>query len=192
VDPEVTAVLERARRTLADLGCQVEEAEPDLEGADEAFETLRAVRYAAAFANILDDVKPDIAQNARAGLRLTGAQVARGLTLRTELFHRTQAFLARYNALAGPVTQTVPFPADVEWPKAIAGVPMTSYIEWFRSCSRITVTAHPALSVPAGFTDGGLPVGLQLVGRHRDELGLLRLAAAFAAATGLEARSACP
>src|SRR3954469_17005414 len=69
VDPEVTAVLERERRTLADRGCQVEEAEPDLEGADEAFETLRAVRYAGAFANILDDVKPDIAENARAGLR---------------------------------------------------------------------------------------------------------------------------
>jgi amidase len=62
---------------------------------------------------------------------------------------------------------------------------MRTYIEWFRSCSRISVTAHPAMSVPAGFTPDGLPVGLQLVGRHRGELALLRLARAYCDATGL-------
>jgi amidase len=83
------------------------------------------------------------------------------------------------------VTQVPPFPVEVEWPREVAGVAMRSYIEWFRSCSRITITAHPAMSVPAGFTAGGLPVGLQLVGRHRGELALLRLARAITDATGL-------
>jgi amidase len=98
-------------------------------------------------------------------------------------------FLTRYDALAAPVTQVAPFGADVEYPTEIAGVPMGSYIEWFRSCSRITVTAHPAIAVPAGFTDGGLPVGLQLVGRHRAEAALLRLAHSFTEASGLAART---
>jgi amidase len=177
-------VVEAQRATLEAMGCLVEDAEPDFTGADEAFETLRALRYCA-FAHLLDDLKPDLAWNVRAGLALTGPQVARGLELRTELFRRLAAFLERYDALAAPVTQVPPFPVEVEWPREVAGAPMHTYIEWFRSCSRISVTAHPAMSVPAGFTADGLPVGLQLVGRHRGELALLRLARAYCDATGL-------
>jgi amidase len=66
---------------------------------------------------------------------------------------------------------------------------MGSYLEWMRSCSRISVTAHPALSLPAGFTPGGLPIGLQLVGRHRGDLALLRLAAGIERGLGLERRA---
>jgi amidase len=184
VAPEVTAVLEAQRATFEALGCVVEDAEPDFAGADEAFETLRALGYLA-FTDLIDDVKPDIAENIRVGLELTGPRAARGLTLRTELFRRMAAFLERYDALAAPVTQVPAFPVEVEWPREVAGTPMRTYIEWFRSCSRITITAHPAMSVPAGFTADGLPVGLQLVGRHRGELALLRLARAFTDATGL-------
>jgi amidase len=184
VDPAITRVLEARRATLEDLGCVVEDAEPDFAGADEAFETLRALGYAG-MAEIVDELKPDLAENVRIGLRLTGPQVARGLALRTEVFQRVAAFLERYDALAAPVTQVPPYPVEVEWPREVAGAPMDSYIEWFRSCSRISVTTHPAMSVPAGFTASGLPVGLQLVGRHRGELDLLRLARAFTEATGL-------
>jgi amidase len=184
VDPEITRVLEAQREVLESLGCVVEDAEPDFTGADEAFETLRALGYAG-MQHLLDDLKPDLAENVRIGLRLTGPQVSRGLALRTEVFQRMAAFLERYDALAAPVTQVPPYPVEVEWPREVAGTPMGSYIEWFRSCSRITVTTHPAMSVPAGFTAEGLPVGLQLVGRHRGELDLLRLARAFTEATGL-------
>jgi amidase len=184
VDSEVTRVLEAQRATLEGLGCVVEDAEPDFAGADEAFETLRALGYAG-MAHIVNELKPDLAENVRIGLRLTGPQVARGLALRTEVFQRMAAFLERYDALAGPVTQVPPYAVEIEWPRTVAGTPMGSYIEWFRSCSRISVSAHPAMSVPAGFTERGLPVGLQLVGRHRGELALLRLARAFTEATGL-------
>jgi len=187
VAPEVTAVLDERRGTLEAMGCIVEEVEPDLDSADEAFETLRALGYAQAFGALLEShgelLKETVAWNTRVGLSLTGEQIARALTLQANAFHVMRQLLERYDALALPVSQVAPFPVDEEWVREIAGVEMGSYIEWMRSCSRISVTAHPAISVPAGFTPDGLPVGLQLVGRHRDEISLLRLAAAFEEAT---------
>jgi amidase len=188
VEPEVTAVLDVQRATFEALGCAVEDVEPDLADADEAFDTLRALIFAGAFAEIAGRVKPDIAENTRRGLALSAAEIARALSLRSELFGRMRELLERFDFLAAPVTQVAPFAVETLWPRSVAGVEMATYTEWFRSCSRITVTAHPAVSVPAGFTGGGLPVGLQLVGRYRDELGLLRLAAAFEAATGFGRR----
>jgi amidase len=182
VEPEITAVLRRRRGELEALGCTIEDVEVDLRDADEAFETLRAVGFAQAFAELLrtrrDELKDTVVWNIEAGLALTGAQVGRALALQADVFARTRVLLERYDALALPVTQVVAFDVAEPWPREVAGVPMRSYLEWMRSCSRITVTAHPAISVPAGFTDQGLPVGLQLVGRYRGEAPLLRLAAA--------------
>jgi amidase len=188
VEPEITAVLDAQRETFSGLGCVVEDVEPDLADADEAFDTLRALQFAGAFARIASRVKPDIAENARRGFELSAERIARALTLRSEIFTRMRVLLERFDVLAAPVTQVAPFAVETPWPRSIAGVELETYTDWFRSCSRVTVTAHPAVSVPAGFTQDGLPVGLQLVGRYRDELGLLRVAAAFEAATGFGAR----
>jgi amidase len=189
VEPEITAVLDAQVATFEALGCVVEEVEPDLADADFAFDTLRALLFAGAFASIMDDVKPDIAENARRGAALSVEQIGRALNLRGEIFTRMRALLERFDVLAAPVTQVAPFSVDTLWPRSVAGVELEKYTDWFRSCSRITVTAHPAVSVPAGFTAEGLPVGLQLVGRYRDEVGLLRVAAAFEAATGFGKRA---
>jgi amidase len=182
VEPEITAVLRRRRGELEALGCTIEDVELDLRGADEAFETLRAVGFAQAFVELLRtrrrELKDTVVWNIEAGLALTGEQVARALSLQADAFARMREVLARYDAFALPVSQVLPFDVAEPWPREVAGVPMGSYLEWMRSCSRITVTAHPAVSLPAGFTDDGLPVGLQLVGRHRGEAALLRLAAA--------------
>ena len=78
-----------------------------------------------------------------------------------------------------PVSQVPPFDADMEYPTEVAGHAMTTYLDWMESCWCITVTGGPAISVPCGFTDDGLPVGLQIVGRRGDDLGVLRLAHAF-------------
>jgi amidase len=193
VEPQVTAVLDEARAALEGMGCVVEDVEPDLTAADEAFEVLRAVGFAQAFGPLLethgDDLKDTVVWNTRVGLALTAERIARAQALQTETFHRMRGLLEEYDAMALPVSQVAPFAVETEWVTEIAGTPMGSYLEWMRSCSRISVTAHPALSLPAGFTQGGLPIGLQLVGRHRGDLALLRLAAAIEGATGFGRRA---
>jgi amidase len=81
------------------------------------------------------------------------------------------------------VSQLPPYDVAIEWPRSIAGVAMNNYLDWMKSCYYITLTTHPAISVPAGFTDDGLPVGIQIVGRYRDDFGLLQFAHAFEQAT---------
>ena len=106
--------------------------------------------------------------------------------MRSELFQRMRAFLERYEFLLCPVNQLPPFPVDVEWPREIAGVKLDNYLDWMKSCYYITITSHPAISVPAGFTTAKpLPVGLQIVGRHRDDFSVLQLAHAFESANEL-------
>ena len=129
-----------------------------------------------------------MAWNIEEGLRLTPLQIAAAQAQQAAVFARTVDFFSRFDVLAAPVTQVAPFPVEVEWVDEIAGRHLSTYTEWMRSCSRITVTAHPAVSVPCGFTDAGLPVGLQLVGRYGDEAGLLAVADAVVAATGASAR----
>jgi amidase len=188
MDPRVSAVLESQKRVFKDLGCVVEEAEPDFAGATEAFETQRALSYLARFGALLekhrDKLKDDVIWNIEQGRRLAPEQIARAASLRSELFHRMRAFLEKHEFLLCPVNQLPPFPVEWEWPREVAGVKMGNYLDWMKSCYYITITSHPALSVPAGFTADGLPVGLQIVGRYRDDVGVLQLAHAFERETG--------
>jgi amidase len=87
-----------------------------------------------------------------------------------------------------PVTQVAPFDVAVPYPTEIDGTPMATYIDWMRSCWYVSFMACPAISVPGGFTTDGLPVGLQIVGRHRDDWSVLQIAHAFEQATGYGSR----
>ena len=184
VEPEVARVLARARETLAAAGAVIADAEPDLAGADEAFLVLRAVMMAGRYGSLLetarDRLKDALIWNIEQGLALTGPQVAAAQRQHSEVFGQMKAFLRGYDVLAAPTVQVVPFPVEQEWVTAINGIPQGTYIDWLRSCSRITVTGHPAVSVPAGFTTDGLPVGLQLVGRYGTDDRLLSIAEAVA------------
>lgn len=189
VDARVTRVLERSRAALEALGCIVEEAHPDLRGADEVFHVLRALSFVQRYRELLerhrDLLKPAVIWNIEQGLALDAPRIARAMAMRSELFGRMRRFLERHDFLAMPVNQVPPFPVTQPYPDAINGAPLASYIDWMRSAYYITVTSHPAISVPAGFTedDPPLPVGLQLVGRHRDDFGVLQAARAFEQAT---------
>jgi amidase len=189
-DPRIPGVLERQRKTFEALGCIVEEAEPDFTGATEAFETLRAVSFLGRFGPLLkehrDKLKDTVLWNVEQGMRLTPEKIARAGQMRSELFQRMRVFLERYEFLVCPVNQLPPFPADLEWPREIAGVKLDNYLDWMKSCYYITITSHPAISVPAGFTadQPPLPVGIQIVGRYRADFSVLQLAHAFESATG--------
>ena len=113
------------------------------------------------------------------GGRLTAADIGRAEVKRTELYHRVRLFMDRYEFFVLPTTQVPPFDVTSPYATDIDGVKMETYIDWMKSCYFISVTGHPAISVPAGFTRDGLPVGIQIVGRHRDDWGVLQIGHAF-------------
>jgi len=188
VEPAVRAVLAPARQVLVELGCEVADAAPDLSGADEAFRTWRAFRFATGFGPLLpehrDQLGPNVTWNTERGLELTVTELSRATVLRAELAQRVAGFFDRFEVLACPVSQVVPFDVTLDWVHEIDGVPQHTYLDWMASCYLISATGLPAISVPAGFTPDGLPVGLQLVGRWRSEWPLLGVAHAFETATG--------
>jgi len=187
MDPRVTQVLESQKSVFKDLGCAIEDAEPDFTGATEAFETLRALgflnRYGPLLGKHRQQMKDTMIWNIEQGLALTPERIARAVALRAGLFHRMRGFLEKHDFLVCPVNQLPPYPVAEEWPREIAGVKMANYLDWMKSCYTITITSHPAISVPAGFTRENLPVGIQIVGRYRDDFGVLQLAHAFEQAT---------
>jgi amidase len=187
VQTAVTETLSAQIGVFEDLGCVVEEACPDFDGADEVFRTLRAWQFHLMLGGLSDDrrslLKQTLRWNIDEGARLSGPDIARAERLHTALFHRMRRFFEAYDVLLMPVTQVVPFDVDVEYPTEIDGVALPTYLDWMRSAYLVSSTGHPALSVPAGFTEEGLPVGLQVVGRHRADLEVLRVGHAFEEAT---------
>ncbi len=188
VDSRVTETLEKQREVFEDLGCIVEECFPDFTDADEIFKTFRAWYFELKLASLLPEhrekMKETVIWNIESGMKLSGPELGRAEVKRTALFHRVQEFMQNYDFLALPVSQVPPFSLEQEYVSEINGMKMETYLDWMRSCYYITVTGQPAISVPSGFTVDGLPVGLQLVGRPQDDLGVLQLAHAFEKATG--------
>jgi amidase len=187
LDRRVRGVLEAQRATFEALGCVVEDACPDLAGAEECFRTIRAWGVAAQLAPLLERqraaLKPAAIEEIEAGLRLSGADLARAMLQHAQLLERVRQFHERYEFLLCAVNQLPPFDADIDWPKSIEGVAMEGYLAWMRSAYWITTTFAPALSVPAGFTPEGLPVGIQIVGQRWRDFAALQLAHAFEQAT---------
>jgi len=187
VDPRVTSVIDSRRGTFVDLGCVVDDTEPDFQEADEVFKVMRGVNFEVSLGTMYD-AQPDkfketIAWNIEEGRRLTAGRIAAAERLRTDLFHRVRRFMETYEFLVMPVSQVPPFDVGVRWVTEGNGESMHTYIDWMKSCYFISAIGHPAISVPCGFTPEGLPIGVQIVGRHHDDLGVLQLAFAFEQAT---------
>jgi amidase len=187
VSPAIQAVLSGSIGVFERLGATVAKDCPDLSGADEVFGTLRAWLFDASFGELVrknpDKVKETIRWNAEAGAKLTGSDVGRAEVLHTKLFEQVVEFFDRFDVLLTPTTQVLPFPVEQEYPTEAGGVSFGTYLEWMRSCTLISATGCPALSVPGGFTPDGLPVGLQIIGAPRADRRVLEVGHAFEQAT---------
>jgi amidase len=186
-EPEIRRVIDSNRKVFEDLGCVVEEAEPDFTGLDQAFPVLRYAgnhaQYAPYARQRADWIKDTIRFEIDQAERLTCADVGRASMRQAQMFDQSRRFFERYEYFVLPVTQVAPFDVNVPYPTEIAGTAMSNYIDWMRSCWYVTMMSNPAISVPGGFTSSGLPVGLQIVGRHHDDWSVLQLAHAFETAT---------
>jgi amidase len=189
IDPRVTRALAPARQVLEDIGFVVTEGTPDFSGAEESFKVWRGYSYARQFAEPIrrnpDAYKETIHWNTEYGLGLTAADLGRAAETRTKLRQRVLRFLDEHRFLAIPTSAVPPFPITIEYPTQINGIAMENYTSWFAPCYYISTVELPSISVPAGFTDDGLPVGLQIVGRHHADLDVLKAAYAFQQTTEL-------
>jgi amidase len=187
-DASVRTIVDRHPATFESLGCIVEQAEPDFSPAEISFRILRAWNSANNYGDQLrrnphafkDTLRAEIEE----GLKLTGSDIARAEAAHGLLWREFQAFLEKYDYFILPTTQTPPFEIDKPYPTEIAGVKLEGYIDWMKSCWYLSATGNPAASVPAGFTPEGLPIGIQIVGRDRDDFSVLQMAHAFEQATG--------
>ncbi|RKT35814.1 amidase [Microbacterium sp. AG1240] len=189
IDREVRRVLADARRRLESAGVVVIDVEPDLDGADEAWQAIEMFGFAGdarpRFAEGRTGFRDDYLRNVQEGFDLSATELMDALAHRTELFRRTAAVLQEVDAIVYPATPVAAPPAEVEWVAEVDGVAFDRYFLWQRAACRLTVTGHPVLATPAGFTQGGLPVGMQLVGASRRDARLLAIGAAIESALGL-------
>jgi len=192
VDRRVRQLVDAQASVFEAIGCSVEQREPDLSDANDVVMTLRALAFATGLADIVsahgDLVKDTVRWEVARAARLTPAEIGQAEVKRTALYHRMRTFMDTYEYFVLPVAQVVPFDVSQPFVTEIDGVAMQNYIDWMRTCYYISATGHPAISVPAGFTAEGLPVGIQIVGRHQDDWGVLQMAHAFEQARALPRR----
>lgn len=190
VQGEVAGLVEAAAHTFESLGCVVREDHPNLDGAMEVFQVQRAAnlaefenRLARMIPNWRDFAKDTAVWNIDKALNLTAKEILEAETLRTEIYRRVVAFFEGHDFLILPAAQVVAFDVETEWVEEINGQKMETYIDWMSVCCAISITGLPAISVPCGFSDEGLPVGLQIVGGRNKDFEVLQIAHAFEKAT---------
>ena len=193
VEKEVLRVLEDQLAFFEELGAHVVRACPDLRDADLVFRNVRALEFVQNLGDLVrrhpERIKPEVRWNVEQGWALTGQDLADTAAVRTRLEHRVQEFFTGCDVLLAPAAQVLPFDASLRYPASINGEELPTYLDWMRSACVISATGLPALSMPAGFSAEGLPVGLQMVMNHGEDFELLQVAQAFEQATGYARRA---
>jgi amidase len=190
MDPAISAEVEAAGARLEGLGCSVELAEPDVHEAELAFLGPRHASFRRSILETVgdrvDELKPELRWHVTEGAKVTPADLEAAAAAKRRLIDGFLRFMGRFDALVVPVSQVLPFPVALTWPREIEGFAMPDYVEWMRSCWAVSLFGGPALAVPSGFAgaDGGLPIGIQLVGRPGAERAILALGAAYERASG--------
>jgi amidase len=191
-EPAVGDAVKAQRKVFESLGCIVEEAEPDFTDANECFLLWRHWSTELSFGDILEanagKLNEYVHWHVHEGRKLAGPQLARIEAKRTELFERMRQFMERYEFFVLPVNQVLPFDVKIHYPTEIAGVKMETYMAWMKSAYYISAVGNPAMSVPCAFSASGLPIGIQIVGRHNDDWGVLQMGYAFEQAANIGKR----
>ena len=191
-EPEVAEMIKAQRKVFESLGCIVEEAEPDFKDANECFLTWRHWSVEKAFGDILevnaDKLNEYVHWHVEEGRKISGPQLARAEAKRTALYQSVRQFMEKYEFFVLPVNQVLPFDVKTHYPKEIAGVKMENYIAWMKSAYYVSTVGNPAISVPCGFSKSGLPIGIQIMGRHNDDWGVLQMGYSFEQATNVGKR----
>ena len=180
VDPAVADICEKAAKRFEQLGCIVEEAHPDFSDVQDIFQTWRAMSFYVGKKSLLDTnkdlLKPEVVWNIEQAAEITVDDFARVELARARYLDRAVTFFEEYDLLLSPATIVPPYPVEQRFVAELGEHKFSNYVEWLSIAYAITITGHPALSVPAGFTKDGLPVGLQIVGGPRGEANLLSAA----------------
>jgi amidase len=176
-------VVDRQVKTFESMGCIVEQAEPDFAGVAEAFPAIRVLGALMQHGERSDKnpgaYKDTILWEIERARKMSAAEIGRAEVLRGQYWRRFQAFFAKYEFFILPTTQVPPFDVTIPYVTEIDGTKLDTYIDWMRSCWYISLAGNPAISMPCGFTDDDLPVGLQIVGRDRADFSVLQMARAF-------------
>jgi amidase len=199
-EPGVLDVCKAALKVFESIGCIVEEAQPDysIDAVWRAFVRLRAWQTGGTLLAFYNDpakralMKPEAIYEVESGFKLSAYDITAASAVRSEWYHTVRRFFERYDYLIVPTAQLFPFDIDMHWPQEIAGRKMETYHEWMKGVLPVTMAGSPALAVPAGFGDRGLPIGIQIVGPNHAELACLQLAHAYDTATNWAARRPPP
>jgi len=191
-EPAVLNAVHAQRKVFESLGCIVEEGEPDFTNANDCFLAWRHWSEELGLGSLVDAHPDQVNDYGRwhveEGRKLSGPYLARIEEKRTELYQRMRKFMEKYEFLLLPVNQVLPFDVNTRYPTEIADVKMENYIAWMKSAYYISVVGNPAISIPCAFSATGLPIGIQIVGRHHREWNVLELGYAFEQATRVAGR----
>ncbi len=185
----VLALCEEAVGRFGKAGFTAEDIVPDFdfEALWQAFVTLRQASSGCALKILADDparralLKPEAIWEAEGAARLTAPKIHAAAVTRSAWHRAILGLFERFDFLAIPTAQVFPFTVETHWPAEVSGRAMDTYHRWMQVSSLASMAGAPAVNVPAGFDADGRPMGLQLIGRPRGDLAVLRAAATYEA-----------
>jgi amidase len=191
IEPGILPLCESALGVMETLGAVVKPVAIGFPMAAlwEAWTTLRSWGVAANLGEVYGDparrplLKPEAQWEIARGLAVSGSAISAALAVRTRWYLHMLGLFERFDHFALPTAQVFPYAADLHWPQAIGGRAMDTYHRWMEVVIPATMAQLPALNVPVGFGEAGLPMGMQIIGRPQDELSCLQMGQAYDRAT---------
>jgi amidase len=190
-DPGVAELCKAALKVLENFGCIIEEAVPDypIEPVWENWKILRAWQTGSALKALYKDpakralMKPEAQFEIESGEKLKAYDIYDADVVRTAWYHALRTFFERYDYWIMPSASVFPFDANTDWPKQVGGRTMDTYHRWMEVMIPVTMSSCPAIGVPVGFNNMGLPMGMQIVAPNHRDFACLQLAYAYDQAT---------